>query len=89
MELKRRSAVGIIQRDWEQRVSDKADELAREKYQQDFCNLPPHLEMQVWMEAENLVHDQMDAELAAAQKEYRESGKDFWGELELERRLGN
>lgn len=80
--------MGLVNRDFETRVSDKAEELAKEKFQTDFTSLPPHLEMQLWMEAESLVFDQMDAEMEAEKAKVRESGVDFWGELELARRLG-
>jgi hypothetical protein len=89
MAIERRPIVGIIQRDWEQRVNDKAEALAQERYHQDFCNLPPRLEIRLWIEAENTISDEMAAELDAAQAEERAKGGHHWDDLELERRRGN
>ena len=44
--------MGIIQRDQEERTSNKADEVAEQKYGRTFSNLPASLQMQVWMDAE-------------------------------------
>lgn len=80
--------MGANKRDWEERVIVKAEELAQEKYHRDFSDLPPQMEMQVWLEAEGIVNDQIADAMDAARKTVREKGIDHWGELELQRRLG-
>jgi hypothetical protein len=81
--------VGIIKQDFESRCCDKAEQIAQDRYHVRFVDLPPHLEMQVWMEAEAAVSDQMADELEAAQRRVREKGNHHWDDLELERRKGN
>lgn len=80
--------MGIVQRDLETRVSDKAEELAQERYCTDFSQLSSPLQMRVWMDAEHEVTENMTGELEAARDKVREEGGDHWGELELQRRLG-
>lgn len=78
--------MGVIQRDFETRVSEKSEALARERYHVAFGDLPPHMEMQVWIDAEGIVSDQMAEELREAQE--RNRGNRYFDDLEVERRLG-
>jgi len=95
-------AMGIIQRDLEQRISEKADEIAEQRYGRDFGDLPASLQMQVWMEAEEIVKDKMADECDAIYDRMKEEKlfiggnghkpkedrEAHWAELELQRRLG-
>ncbi len=94
--------MGAIKRDWEERVSDKAEQMAIDRYQTAFRQLSPNLQMQTWIEAEHLVTDEMVGQKEAARDALREQGSDpyvakqafqspdadHWQELELSRRLG-
>ncbi len=80
--------MGVIQRDLEARISDRTEELARERYQTEFEYLSPHLQMELWIEAEHLEQDRMASQMDAAYDAMRETGMNHWDELELERRLG-
>jgi len=44
--------MGLIQRDLEEKVSDKAEEIAQQRYGREFSDLSASLQMQVWMDAE-------------------------------------
>jgi hypothetical protein len=80
--------MGIIQRDAEERINAKSEEIAKERYGREFNSLPAPMMMRVWIEAENTVYDQMDAELEAKKAEVRRNGNHFFDDLEVERRLG-
>ena len=94
--------MGIIQRDLEQITSEKAEELAQQRYGREFGDLPASLQMKVWMDAEQEAADyfasQADAIYDRMMEEKLFSGGNghkskeereaFWAEQELQRRLG-
>ncbi len=80
--------MGANKRDWEERVNARADEMAQERYNLDFSQLSPHLQMETWLEAEHWVNDQIASAMDAARDANRERGADHFDELELMRRLG-
>lgn len=95
-------AMGIIKRDLEQRTCEKAEELAEQRHGRDFSDLPNHVQMQVWMDAEHLVADEMADEIDHLYDQMKEGHifrggnghkskeerEAFWAELELQRRQG-
>lgn len=74
----------VRQMSFEDRVCEKAEELAEQRHSMEFNDLPNHLQMSVWMEAEQLVKDQ----LADEGDHLRDGRHEYWAELELMRRLG-
>jgi len=94
--------MGIIQRDLEEITSNKADEIAQQRYGREFGDLPASLQMQVWMDAEREAADyfasQADAIYDRMKEEKlfrggnghkpKEDQEAHWAELELGRRLG-
>ena len=87
--------MGIIQRDLEEITSNKADEIAQQRYGREFSDLPASLQMQVWMEAEQEAAEyfrtQEDGLYERIREEgfnHRKDGDDHFAELELQRRLG-
>ena len=94
--------MGAVKYDLEEITSNKADEIAEQRYGRPFSELPAPLQMQVWMEAENEAADQLASELDATYDRLREDyllargnghktkeeREAFWAELELQRRLG-
>ena len=71
--------------DIEEMTTNKAEEIAEQRYGREFNDLPSSLQMQVWMEAEQQVADDLPT-----QAKIRQNGKGEtkWDELELMRRLG-
>jgi len=89
------SRVNGRQPDLEEMTSNKADEIAEQRYGREFSELPAPLQMQVWMEAEREVADKIATQNDLTYDRMRENGhkskeecEAFWGELELQRRLG-
>jgi len=80
--------MGANKRDWEDRVIDKANDLALERYNLDFNDISPSLQMQTWIDAEHIVNDQLANQMDAARDAYREHSAEYWQEMELSRRLG-
>ena len=94
--------MGLIQRDLEQRISEKADEIAEQRYGREFGDLPAHLKMEIWMEAEQEAADYMASQIDAVydrmmeEKLFRggnghkskEESEAHWADIELQRRLG-
>ena len=87
--------MGIIQRDLEEITSNKADEIAKQRYGREFSDLPASLQMQVWVEAEKEVADYFACQNDAIYDRMKENGhkskeerEAFWAELEFQRRLG-
>jgi len=78
--------------DIEEMTTNKAEEIAEQRYGREFNDLPSSLQMQVWMEAEHQVADDLatQAELRMDDMKIRQNGKGEtkWDELELMRRLG-
>ena len=89
-------------RDLEEITSNKADEIAEQRYGREFNDLPASLQMKVWMEAEQEAHDYFACQADAIYDRKREDDllargnghktkeeqEAFWAELELQRRLG-
>ena len=94
--------MGILQRDLEELTSNKADEIAQQRCGREFGDLPPTLQMQVWMDAEHEAEDYFRTQDDGIYERIREgkfSGggnghkpkedrEAYWAELELQRRLG-
>ena len=94
--------MGIIQRDLEEITSNKAEELAQQRYGREFGDLPASLQMKVWMDAEQEAADYFASQADAIydrmmeEKLFRggnghkpkEDREAHWAELELQRRLG-
>jgi hypothetical protein len=55
--------MGRLKYDWEKRIAEQADRLAKEHYQSEFGGLPARLQMQVWLEAEHQVTEEMKEEI--------------------------
>jgi hypothetical protein len=84
--------------DVEERIVNKAEEIAQQRYGREFNGLPNGEQMKVWMEAEHEVVNDIACEadmLYDRMKENKLLGRrngheeTYWDELELERRLGN
>ena len=96
------SAVNVRRPDREEMTSEKADELAQERYGREFYALPASEQMKVWMDAEQEVADNFAGEADAVYDRMMEEKlfgggnghrpkaerQDHWAELELGRRLG-
>ena len=87
--------MGLIQRDLEEITSEKAEEIAEQRYGREFGSLPASLQMRVWMEAEQEAAEYFRTQEDGLYEQIREEGfnhrKDGGGlfaELELQRRLG-
>ena len=50
--------MGIVKVDFEDNVCERADEISHKRYAVDFCDVPKHLQMDVWNEAEAQVRDE-------------------------------
>ena len=74
--------------DIKERTSNKAEDLAEQRYGREFNDLPPSEQMKVWMEAEQAVADDIACETDMLIDRMRENGVSHWDELELQRRLG-
>ncbi len=71
--------------DIEERVSERAEELARKRFGLSFDDLNKRQQMSVWMDAEQQVREELNE---AAERAW-EARQEHWDELELERRQGN
>ncbi|MBA7478535.1 hypothetical protein ES707_13960 [subsurface metagenome] len=87
--------MGAVKQDLEERTFNEADEIAKQRYGREFGDLPPSLQMQVWMEAEQKAAEyfrtQEDGLYERIREEgfnHRKDGDDHFAELELQRRLG-
>jgi len=85
--------MGAVNRDLEGRTSNKAEEIAQQRYGREFGDLPASLQMQTWMEAENEMKNQLASERDFIYDGMRENrrngtGETLWDRLELDRRLG-
>ena len=74
--------------DVEDRTSNKADEIAEQRYGREFNDLPAQVQMTVWMEAEQAVASDLASERDAIYGRMKEDGVTHWDELELMRRQG-
>ena len=70
-----------VKRDLEERTSNKANEIAEQRYGRPFSELSASLQMTTWMDAEREV-------VREEGFNHRRDGDDHWAELELMRRLG-
>lgn len=68
--------MGNVKLDFEDKVCERADEIAHQRYAVDFCDVPKELQMAVWNEAEAQVRD--------AETAYYENLNEFY----KERRMG-
>ena len=84
--------MGAVKRDLEERTINKADEIAEQRYGREFCDLPNHIQHEVWCEAESIVRDKVADQADAIYERMRDrrngTGETHWDRLELDRRLG-
>ena len=80
--------MGAVKHDLEEITSNKADEIAEQRYSSEFNDLPSHLQIAVWMEAEQVVADELATQRDAIYDRMREDGVTHWDELEVMRRQG-
>ena len=73
------------ERDVEEATQQKADEIAEERYNTEFDDLPKQIQYQLWSEAERIVIDNRVTEADLRCDDHKET---CWDELELMRRLG-
>ena len=66
--------MGAVKYDLEERTSNKADEIAEQRYGREFSDLPASLQMQVWMDAEREVADYFACQADATYDRMREDG---------------
>jgi len=83
-------------------VATKAEELAEQRYGREFNDLPPSLQMRVWMDAEQEAHNYFACQADAIYDQMKEDAlfnrendhkpkeerEAFWADLEMDRRLG-
>jgi len=95
-------AVDFRKPELEDRIINKAEELAEERCGREFGDLPPSLQQQIWMDAEEEIKDQLAGEADGIYEEIREASffangnghkpqaerDEHWADLELDRRLG-
>ncbi|MBA7613591.1 hypothetical protein ES703_20842 [subsurface metagenome] len=78
--------------DIEEMYTNRAEEIAQQRYGREFNDLPNSLQSQVWLEAERLVRDKVadQADLQYERMRERRNGskETYFDELELMRRLG-
>lgn len=83
----------------EDRISEKADEIADRVYGRDFNDLPKRVQMQIWMQAEEAeaddeadrsdhTYEELRDKAMCDEVETPEQAREHWLELELMRRLG-
>jgi len=89
-------------RDYKEMVCEKAEELAEQRTGREFNDLPNHLQMSIWMDAEQEVNDNLACQADAIYDRMKEEAmfnggnghkpkedrEAHWAELELGRRLG-
>ncbi len=94
--------MGAVKHDLEEMTSNKADEIAEQRYGREFSELPTSLQMQVWMDAEREVVDKIADQNDAIYDRMKEGAmfnggnghkpteqrEEHWADLELGRRLG-
>jgi len=87
--------MGAVKHDLEEMTSNKADEIAEQRYGRTFSELPASLQMQVWMDAEREVADKIADQNDFLYDQMRDNGhkskkerEAFWADLEMGRRLG-
>ena len=66
--------MGAVKRDLEERVSDKADEIAEQRYGLGFSDIPQLLQHDVWFKAESIVKDELTDQADANYDRMREEG---------------
>ena len=66
--------MGAVKRDLEERTSNKADEIAEQRYGRPFSELPNSIQMTTWREAEDMVKDQLATEGDAIYDRMKEEG---------------
>jgi len=95
-------AVRASRPDFKEKVSEKAEELAERTYGREFNDLPPSIQMRVWMDAEQEVINDLACQADAIYDRMKEEQlfgggnghrpqaerEEHWADLELGRRQG-
>ena len=95
-------AVDFRKPELEDRIINKAEELAEERCGREFGDLPPSLQQQIWMDAEEAVQSDEQTQADGLYEQMREARlfgngnghkpkaerEEHWADLELDRRLG-
>ena len=66
--------MGLIQRDLEERASEKAEEMAEQRCGRPFSDLPASVQMTVWMDAEQEAKDELADQADFIYDQMREKG---------------
>ena len=80
--------MGAVKRDLEEITSNKAEEIAEKRCGREFGDLPPSLQMQVWMEAEQETADYFACQADAIYDRMMEEKLFSGGNGHKTRRLG-
>ena len=95
-------AVRVSRPDFKEKVCEKAEELAEQRTGREFNDLPNHLQMNIWMDAEQEVINDLACQADAIYDRMKEEQlfrggnghrpeaerEEHWADLELDRRLG-
>jgi len=88
-------AIDIRKPELEDRIINKSEELAEERCGREFGDLPPSLQQQIWMDAEEAVQSDDSCRDDGLYEQMREGRflpkaerEDHFLELEMSRRLG-
>lgn len=77
--------MGAVKRDYEELVSEKAEEFAQQRYTISFDDLSNGLKMRVWTDAEQAVAEKLQTQAEMSQ----EAKLDYVEQMEFMRREGN
>ena len=88
-------AVSLRKPDVLDRTLEKAEDAAEQTYGREFSDLPPSIQMRIWLEAEQEVESDDQTRDDGIYDQMRDAGhkpkaqrEEHWDSLELDRRLG-
>ena len=95
-------AVDFRKPDKVDRTLEKAEDAAEQTYDREFSDLPPSIQMRIWLEAEQEVESDEQTQADGLYEQMREASffangnghrpqaerEEHWADLELDRRLG-
>ena len=82
-------AVSLRKPDVLDRTLEKAEDAAEQTYGREFSDLPPSIQMRIWLEAEQEVESDDQCRDDFIYEQMKAQREEHWDALELDRRLGN
>jgi len=81
-------AVSLRKPDVLDRTLEKAEDAAEQTYGREFSDLPPSIQMRIWLEAEQEVESDDQCRDDLIYEQIKAQREEHWDSLELDRRLG-